>query len=312
MTAQQCAIGFDVGGTKCASGAVLLPEGRVLARRLQPTDPQRGGDAVLADVILSARALADEARQLGFEPCAVGVGVAELVNPAGDVVSAAIIPWQGLAVGEKVRAGAGLPTVVEADVRAAARAEAVLGAGRHYASFLFVTVGTGISASLVVDKVPYAGARGLTGTFASSRTLMPADDGALVGGPPLEQFASGPALAARFSAVRRDQSYTGPEVVTLCEAGDELAQAIVGSAGEALGAAVAQLVNVLDPEAVVLGGGLGMVGGVYRKSLERALRTYVWSPHHREAPLVSAEMGVESGFIGAAIAACDRLNRPGK
>ena len=308
----KCAIGFDVGGTKCASGVVVLPEGRVVARRLHATEPQRGGDAVLADVILGARALADEARQLGFEPEAVGIGVAELVSPQGDVLSAATIPWQGVPVRERISAGTGLPADVEADVRAAARAEAVLGAGRHFASFLFVTIGTGISASLVLDKTPYAGARGLTGTFASSRGLTPADGGGLVAGPPLEEFASGPALAARFSAARRDRVYTGPEVVTLCEAGDELARSVVGSAGEALGAAVAHLVNVLDPEAVVLGGGLGMVGGVYRDSLERALRTHVWSAHHRDVPLVSAEMGVESGFIGAAIAACDRLSRARK
>jgi glucokinase len=307
-----CAIGFDVGGTKCASGAVVLPEGRILARRLQPTDPERGGEAVLADVILSARSLAEEARQLGYEPASIGVGVAELVSLEGDVLSSAMIPWQGMPVQDKIRAGAEVPAVVEADVRAAAKAEAVLGAGRHYASFLFVTVGTGISASLVVEKTPYAGARGLTGTFASSRGMMPTDDGGLLSGPPLEQFASGPALASRFTAVRRDRTYTGPEVVTLCEAGDELAQSVVGSAGEALGAAVAHLVNVLDPEAVVLGGGLGMVGGVYRKSLESALRTYVWSPRHRDMPVASAELGVEAGFIGAALTAHDRLSPVGK
>jgi glucokinase len=72
------------------------------------------------------------------------------------------------------------------------------------------------------------------------------------------------------------------------------------------------LVNVLDPEAVVLGGGLGIVEGVYRKSLDRSLRAHVWSVAHRDVPLVSAELGVESGFIGAAIAACDRLSRAGE
>jgi glucokinase len=69
-----------------------------------------------------------------------------------------------------------------------------------------------------------------------------------------------------------------------------------------LGAAIAQLVNVLDPEAVVIGGGLGSVEGLYRQSLQAALRDYVWSDLHRDVPLHSARLGNDAGMIGAAIA----------
>ncbi len=299
-------IGVDVGGTKCAAGLVRLPDGQVLARRLQPTAAERGGQAVLTDVIDIVCSLQEEATRLGVAPTAVGVGIAELVSPQGRVLSAATIPWKDVSIGEEIQLRTGLPARVDADVRAAARAEAQLGAGRGFASFLYITVGTGISAALVINGVPYTGARGLTGTFASSRGLIPSDDGQLSAGPPLEQFAAGPALAARFAAVRSDRTYDSPEVVAMCEAGDDLARSIVASAGEALGAAVAHLVNVLDPQAVVLGGGLGLVDGQYRRSFQAALHTHVWSEIHRDVPLMPAALGVDAGFIGAALAANSR------
>jgi glucokinase len=295
------AIGVDVGGTKCAAGLVMLPEGRILARRLGATEPQRGGAAVLADVIELAKSLRDESLQLNAAPDAIGVGVAELVGPDGQVLSDATLGWKTVAVADAIRHATGLPVYVEADVRAAARAEAALGAGRGRKSFLFVTIGTGISASLVLHGVPYVGARGLTGTFASSRGLIPGDDGHLAAGPALEQFAAGPALAARFAAVRDDHPYTPHEVIDLCEAGDELARSVVGSAGEAVGAAIGQMVNLLDPEVVVIGGGLGLVGGRYRDSIDRAMRAHIWSDLHRDVTLLPAELGADAGFVGAAL-----------
>jgi glucokinase len=119
----------------------------------------------------------------------------------------------------------------------------------------------------------------------------------------LERFAAGPALAARLAAARPSFVGTAQVALSLADAGDSLALAIVTSAGEALGAAIGQLVNVLDPEVVVIGGGLGLAKGSYRNALETAMRTHIWSDLHRDIPLLSAEMGNDAGFIGAALAA---------
>jgi glucokinase len=97
-------------------------------------------------------------------------------------------------------------------------------------------------------------------------------------------------------------SHAAPEVLALAEAGDPIAREIVETAGKALGAAIAQLVNVLDPEAVVLGGGLGLAERIYRRSVEEALREYVWSELHRNIRLVSATLGNDAGIVGAALA----------
>lgn len=303
-----CAIGVDVGGTKCAAGAVRLSDGRVLARRRLATDPARGGHAVLASVIQTILELRDETISAGEKPGAVGVGIAELVDAEGRLASAATIDWRGLDACGEIHARTGMPTTVDADMRAAARAEAKWGAGRDFDSFVYVTVGTGISASLVVKGVPYVGARGLTGVFASSRGLIPNDLGELVGGPPLEQFASGPAIATRYAAIQCESCGT-PDVVARAAAGDQAAEVVLASAGRALGAAIAQLISMLDPGAVVLGGGLGLVEGAYRASLTSALREYVWAEQHREIPLLSAGLGVDAGLIGAALAAAEQMEK---
>lgn len=296
-------IGVDVGGTKCAGGLVMLPDGRVLARRLQPTRPERGGKAVLSDVIDMATSLQREAAEFDAQPVAIGLGIAELVGVDRRVLSGATIQWQDLAPAEAIRSATGLPVVVEADVRAAALGEASLGAGKGFDSFLFVTVGTGISSSLVMDRHPYLGARGLTGTFASSRGLIPGDGGRLVAGPPLEHYAAGPAIAARYSAACAGFAGTALDVVAMANHGDPIAREIVSTAGQALGAAIGQLVNMLDPQAVVIGGGLGLVEGHYRDAVETAMRSHIWSDLHRELPLRSAELGHDAGFVGAALSA---------
>jgi glucokinase len=299
-------IGIDVGGTKTAAGLIELPVGRVLARRLQPTMPERGAEAVLADVVAISRSLLDEAQRLKAEVVGIGVGVAELVGSGGRVLSEATIRWKEIDVCGCIESATSLSTILESDVRAAARGEAHLGAGRTFRSFLYVTIGTGISASLVLRDVPYEGAHGVAGYFASSPLSIGGEKGELVTGPPLEQFAAGPALVARLTALCPEFLGSAPDVLALAEAGDPIATSVVDSAGQALGAAIANLVNMLDPQVIVMGGGLGLAGGRYRDSLEETLRARVYSDCHRDLPLLDAKLGADAGWIGAALCAISR------
>jgi glucokinase len=294
------AIGVDVGGTKIAAGLVRLADGKVLARRHTSTSPERGGRRVLEEVIDIIRSLADEGASLRAKPSCAGIGLAELVSPRGEVLSAATIDWLQLDPLESAASATGLSVFLEADVRAAALAEARYGAGWGKGSFLFVTIGTGISASLVIDGAPYTGAHGLTGTFASSPSLTALSGGNLIDGPPLEQHASGPALQKRFRETQADFTGTARDVLALAERDDQEARWIVETAGGALGAAIAQLVNTLDPELVVLGGGLGTVEGLYRRALESTMRKRIWSDVHRDVPLLATQLGVDAGLVGAA------------
>jgi glucokinase len=299
------ALGIDVGGTKIAGGVVSLPEGRIGAQRMIPTSPERGGAAVLTEVVRLAEELAATTRSAGLKLGGVGVGLCELVDPRGRILSANCVRWDDQSVRQRL-AHLG-PVIIEADVRAAALAEAHFGAGKTFRNFLYVTVGTGISCCLMLEGEPYFGARGATGTMASSPFSLPCEKCGHVSRRSLEELASGPALVARYNARSSAGARSGPEVLAAAEAGDADAIDVVHSAGEALGANVGFLVNVLDPESVVVGGGLGLSEGPYWESFLASTRRHLWSAVHRELPILRAATGPTSGLIGAAAAAWIRL-----
>ena len=122
--ASQCVIGLDVGGTKIAAGLVSWPEGRSMLQLLTPTAAERGGDVVLTTADALADQLRSEAQKQQFELLGIGVGVCELVDLQGNVTSGHTVAWNGLPVQTQFEWLA--PTVVEADIRAHALAEATL------------------------------------------------------------------------------------------------------------------------------------------------------------------------------------------
>jgi glucokinase len=266
--APAAAVGIDVGGTKVAAGVVDTSSGDVLERRRIATHPERGGAAVLAD----CAALAAE---LGGGRLPVGIALCELVDLDGRPASGDTVDWRGL----DIEAGVGAPSVVlEADVRAAALAEARFGAGVGISSFVFVVVGTGASACLVLDGRPYAGAHGVA---------------LVLGAPPVELRASGPALA-RVAGLERAEDVLA----------DPAHGATLDDATAALGSVLAVLANALDPVLVVVGGGLG-TAPAFRERVERALQERVAYPREPPLPLVASSLGADGGVVGAALVAAN-------
>jgi glucokinase len=231
----------------------------------------------------------------------IGVGVCELVDGAGNVISENCVAWKSLPIQADLSKLA--PTVVEADVRAAALAEATFGAGKPFRQFLYVTVGTGISCCLVLDGKPFTGAHSAAGTMASSPLSVPCERCGHVSGRTLEDLASGLALVARYNQRHPAGAETGQAVLAAAAAGDSVAADVVRSGGETLGASVGLLLNVLDPEAVIVGGGLGLSDGLFWESFLASTRRHIWSEIHRHLPIVRAQTGRDAGLIGAATAA---------
>jgi len=289
------ALGIDVGGTKVAGGIVDLQTGRIHARRQLPTEFERGGAAILADTLTLARELKDEARRLGLDVEALGVGVAELVDGQGRVFSDHRIRWTGLDAGGQLSAV--LPTIISSDVRAAALAEARLGAGQGVGDFYFVTIGTGVAGVLVLDGVPYAGSRGAALVIANSmeRHRCPACGHEHRG--MIEDVASGPALAAAFGAK------TAEEVLAAALAGDRRALAVIDHATTQLGRVLALLADSLDPGIMVIGVGLGCAAGPYFDALSAHVRNGLWDGVPNPMKITQAVMGPDAGLIGAALAA---------
>jgi len=293
------AIGLDIGGTKIAAGVMLWPSGEVLNRQIIPTNPGRGGEAVLNDTVDLALKLRDWARQERIDLAGIGAGVAELVDCEGNVTSSCTIKWRGVPVREKLSEV--MPAQVESDVRAAALAEAIFGAGRGRGLFAYITVGTGISYCLVQDGRPLKGAKGNAITLSSSPLSTVCTHCGAKLRPVLEEFASGPAIATRFAQVRKSaEIFAAEEVFRAASNGDKDAIEILISAGQALGISAAFLVNVLDPEVMVVGGGLGMAGGLYWDAFLRSCREHIFADNSRDLPIITAKLGTDAGLIGAA------------
>jgi glucokinase len=274
------------------------PQGELLARRAMATQAERPPEAVLDDVAALARGLFEEARSRGLRPAGVGIGVPELVDLEGRITSAHRIDWRRIDWRRLPREHplAALGRVrIEADVRAAALGEALFGAGRRFRIFAYVTVGTGISSTLVLDGRPFAGARGNALVLATSPIALPCTRCGEIVEAALEDLASGPGLARRYRQLCPGPAARGEDVLAAARAGDAAALRAVEEAGEALGSGVALLVNVLDPEAVVVGGGLGLAGGLFWDAFEASTR---------RLPILPAGLGVDAGLIGAAAAVC--------
>jgi len=297
LASSTCAIGLDVGGTKISGGVVSLPHGQVLAKRVIPTRAERDGEMVLSDSLALATELRQEACSMGSEVVGIGVGVAELVDLEGNITSGQTIRWSGLPVQDRFSEIG--PAVVESDVRAAALGESLFGAGKGFRITVYVTVGTGISYSLVNGGRPFPGARGNALILSSSPLTTRCTHCGEVLKPVLEEFSSGPALVTRYNQKSSSKVVRAEEIFSVVEF-DPVALEVIRTAGEALGVSVAFLVNILDPQAIVVGGGLGLAGDPYWSSFVISTREHIWAENSRNLPILKAALGNDAGLIGAA------------
>lgn len=299
-------LGIDVGGTKIAAALVNPDTGAVNARRQIPTDPARGAESVLQSVKDLASAIEDEST---FETDSgrvyVGIGVAELVDLTGRITSGHTLPWNGWDLGDRLST---LRRVrVDSDIRTAARAEAMFGAGRGWRDWIYVSIGTGIGGCLVREGVPYAGARGNAMIVASAPLTGTCEACGAISHPVTEELASGPALVSRFHEMG-GRAERAEDVFEAAASGDTAAHDLLEEAGTTMGVTIGFLINTLDPEGVVIGGGLGLAEGLYRNALVSSTRTHVWAEASRELEIRSAALGVDAGIVGAGLLAAERLS----
>ncbi len=156
------------------------------------------------------------------------------------------------------------------------------------------------------DGVPFPGARGNALISASSPLSAICTECGAYLEPILDDIAAGPALVARYNATGQANVHRAEEVMAAAASADPLAIEVVRTGGEALGNTLGFLVNVLDPEILIVGGGLGLAGGLYWRSFVSSTRRHIWSDTNRDLPILPAGLGVDSGLIGAATTAWRR------
>jgi glucokinase len=310
------AIGVDIGGTKV--GALLVSEeGEVLAEERADT-PRENVDATIEVVSRLAKTLGEHG-----DAVAIGVGVAGMVDAeAGVLRFAPNLDWTEVPARDLVAEQTGLPCVVDNDANTAAWGEYRFGAGVGHSELLVVTVGTGIGGGIISGGRLFRGAGG----FAAEIGHIIVEPG----GPWCgcgnrgcwEQVASGKALdrAAREAAESRPDSLIADLAGTHAPVGrhiweaarqrDRMATSILKEVGRRLGEGIAGLVNVLDPEAVVVGGGVVDIGDLLLEPAREAFAGAVEAPEHRpEVPLLAARLGNHAGAIGAGALALETAGR---
>jgi glucokinase len=309
------AIGLDVGGTKIA-GYLVDAEGTILRNAVVDT-PAESADATLEAMAGAVWAVSSEGART------IGIGIAGMVEFASGVMRyGPHLPFRDLPLRDRMAEATGLPCLVDNDANAAAWGEYVSGAGRGTSDMLLVTVGTGIGGGVVSGGRMFRGAHGLGAEIGH---VVVERDGPLCGCGNhgcLEQVASGRAIdRLGREAARADPgslmvelaggdpaAVAGPIVVEAALGGDTTAIEVLAEVGRRLGEGIAGMVNVLDPEIVVVGGGAISAGDLLLEPAREAFGSSVMAPEHRPAvPIVPAQLGNSAGGVGAALLALDEL-----
>jgi glucokinase len=299
-------VGVDLGGTKIALAAV--DEHHRVVKRHRVTTPH-GPDAVLDAIVAGVR-------ELDVQPVAVGVGAPGPVTGGVLGIAPNLVGFTGpVRLQERLEAALGLPVAVENDANAGAIGEWVAGAGQGARFLLGVWLGTGVGGGLVLDGKPYRGAFGGAGEFGH---ICVRQGGALcgcgrrgcveayAGRASMEQVAAvnvakgHPTLLPELAAERGKDRFTSGVWAKALERGDELATALFDDAVQALGAGVGSVVNLLDLDRVVVGGGLAeKLGQDLVDRIAAATRPYLLVPG-ADRSFVLAKLGDDAGAVGAA------------
>ncbi len=317
MAGEGEAIGIDVGGTKINAFRVAR-DGRVLDRSTTPT-PADDEDATLDTMI----ELADSLRTP--DVLAVGVGAAGMVDAAEGVLRfSPNLAWRDLSIAARMREALGLPCQVDNDASMAAYGEYRFGAGRGYRHLVLVAVGTGIGGGIVSDGRLFRGANG----FAAEVGHVIVEPGGPLCGCGnrgcWEQVAAGRAIDRMGREEAREQEHSilrrlaggdpdkvsGRLVTEAALQGDDAAKRILVEVGRRLGEGIAGIVNILDPQVVVVGGGAIGAGDLLLEPARAAFSDAVEGLGYRpRVPIVAAQLANDAGAVGAATLALEELGR---
>jgi glucokinase len=274
-----------------------------------------GGDrAEVLDTMVEA---VSEARAGAPEVRAVGFGIPSLLDfNAGVSISSVHLPLADLAFRDLMSERLGLPVYLDNDANLAALAEQRVGAGRGASNVVLITLGTGIGSGIVLDGRLFRGSTG-AGAEIGHMTIDqngPPCQGTCPGRGCLEVMASGTAIgregtdagrrapsSALGRAVAQRGAVSGEEVKDLALAGDEAACSVMAAVGRSLGAGLASVVNIFEPDVIVIGGGAAAAGDLLLDPAREVVAQRALRPSRDTVRIVPAALGEEAGMVGAGL-----------
>ena len=311
-------VGVDLGGTNIVTGAMRADGGEVLGLRSVATRAELGADGVVARIVaLAEETIADAQATTGAtrdQFLGVGIGAPGPLDRArGVVVVAPNLGWHDVPLCADVSRALRLPAVLDNDANCATLGEWWVGAARGARHVLGLTIGTGIGGGLVIDGRVYHGASDVAGEVGHTTIDSNGRRCACGNYGCLEAYASGPAIAERSrealsvgetsilpALVGGDVArITAQTVYDAAEQGDPLARQIVGETARFLGAGIASLLNILNPEVVVIAGGVTRAGEALFEPLRAEVRRRAFRPAVEACRIVPGTLPGSAGVVGA-------------
>jgi glucokinase len=308
-------LGIDLGGTKILT-AVTDSQGNMLSREHSITPASKGRETVIQSILDSAHSALKQAGIAISEIFAIGIGAPGISNPeTGILFTSPNLPgWQDVPLRDIIQSRLGKKAFLINDANAAALGEFYFGAARGARNFIYITLSTGIGGGIVIDGKIYSGAIGAAGEVGH----MTIDDN----GPICncgnrgcwETLASGTALAREArqqikEGVRTSileyaegdiEKVTAQVIHSAAEQGDSLAKELIARTGYYVGVGLANLINIFNPELIVIGGGLSNIGDMLLKPAFKTAGERAYKEAFQAVRFASAELGRNSGVLGAA------------
>ena len=316
---EQFIVGVDLGGTNIVAGAMTADGSRHLAMRSVPTNAFVGDEgiaerigALVESVILDAMAQTDCARR---DFIGIGVGApGPLDRERGIVLVAPNLGWKDFPLAPRIQGRLGLPTTLDNDANCATFGEWWQGAARGGTNVVGLTIGTGIGGGLILDGALYHGSSDMAGEIGHTTIDLNGRHCKCGNYGCLEAYASAPAIAtrAREVLVREEgesaipamvngnfEEITAQIVYDAAAAGDPIANEIVRDTARYLGAGVANLLNIFNPDIVVIAGGVTAAGDALFVPLRAEVRRRAFSPAVQAVRIVPGELPGTAGVVGA-------------
>lgn len=307
--------GIDVGGTSVKCG-FFRTNGELLEKWEIPTRTENQGEGILPDIAKTIEAKITEKQIKKEEVEGVGIGIPGPVNSEGDVLCAVNLFWGFKAASKELSQLTGLPAMAGNDANVAALGESWKGAAAGAKNVLLATLGTGVGGGIIVNGKIVSGAHGAGGEIGHANVNHQESEACNCGNKGcLEQVASATGIvrvakqylasSKEESCLRNTEKLTAKDVLDAFKEGDKAANAIMERVGEYLGGALAIFASVVDPETIVIGGGVSKAGQPLIDCIQKHYKKYAF-PLAKETPIVIAKLGNDAGIYGAAKLVLDK------
>ncbi|MCX7000280.1 MAG: ROK family glucokinase [Candidatus Sumerlaeota bacterium] len=307
-------VGIDLGGTFIKT-AIVSHEGELIKKIEIPSEKEKGPDGVIANIIRSVRLAVSEAGTGTNAISAIGIGSPGPIDTKRGIVGRAInLPgWVNIPLRDRIQEVFDIPANLENDANAMAYAEYWKGAGRNAEIMLAYTLGTGVGGGIIIEGKLIRGATGCAGELGHM-TIVPDGDLCPCGNRGcLEAYASANSLVRRTLEkikqgantilkewIAEGKTLTSKLIDDARRSGDAFAGMVMREAGTYLGLGMSVVVAVLNPDVIVVGGGMMKAGEIFLEPAREEVKRRVFAEHSQNLKIVAAELGNDAGVIGAA------------